>query len=244
MSSEQALKVRLAAHAGGRVLDIACGRGDSVALLFELLHDFQAIVGIDTDAAALAQAGQRFTDARASFQRMDAARLEFPDASFDTLLISNSLHHMADLPQVLKEARRVLKPGGLFFVLEMYRDNPGELQRSHMLFHHWRAAVHRRQGTYHREIYLRTEILSIFGTLGLTQTEVFDLDASRDPPASTEQLGQILKQCDTVLEQLGDRPDAAELRAQGLAVRQRIAETGFRSCSELAILGRKPAAGG
>ena len=49
---------------------------------------------------------------------MDAARLHFPDGSFDAVYAMNSLLHIpkAELPDVLAEIRRVLKPGGLFYM--------------------------------------------------------------------------------------------------------------------------------
>jgi len=53
---------------------------------------------------------------------MDAREMAFADASFYTVCISNSLHHMADLERVLAEMARVLRPKGRFIVAEMYCD--------------------------------------------------------------------------------------------------------------------------
>lgn len=53
-----------------------------------------------------------------------AARLPFPEASFDTVFIMGGLHHVRPiLKQVLGEAARVLKPGGRFIASEPANDN-------------------------------------------------------------------------------------------------------------------------
>ncbi len=51
-------------------------------------------------------------------QVMDFMALDFPEASFDAVFALNSLLHTPkkDLPDVLKGVRRVLKPGGLFYL--------------------------------------------------------------------------------------------------------------------------------
>src|SRR5512141_3036012 len=106
---------------GGRVLDVATGRGNFISTLIENLRDYIEVVGIDTNADTLEAARENFTQDNIRFAVLDAARLDFPDESFDTVCISNSLHHLADLPQVLAEMRRVLKSNGHFIVSEMYR---------------------------------------------------------------------------------------------------------------------------
>lgn len=44
----------------------------------------------------------------------DFHRLDFPDRTFDFVVCANALHCALNLPQVLRESRRVLKPGGCF----------------------------------------------------------------------------------------------------------------------------------
>jgi ubiquinone/menaquinone biosynthesis C-methylase UbiE len=125
---------------GGRVLDVASGRGGSIHFLLENLPACDEIIGIDiTPVDAAAQAA--FEGKNVRFLQMDAARLDFPDASFDTVFIANSLHHLADLPGALAEITRVLTPGGHFIVLEMYRDDQELRQRVHEIGFHSAAAL-------------------------------------------------------------------------------------------------------
>jgi SAM-dependent methyltransferase len=137
---------------GGRVLDVATGTGGFVQFLLDGLRDYAEIVGIDAvgeRAAAFSAALGDRADVR--FEQMDAHHLVFPDGSFDTVSISNSLHHVADPAPVLAEMLRVLRPGGHLVVNEMYRDGQSETQTTHVLLHHWWAAVNRLRGEVHRE---------------------------------------------------------------------------------------------
>ena len=122
---------------GGRVLDIATGAGGFVQFLLDGLRDHGEIVGIDANA----ERGEPFAaafDGRPDvrFEQMDAHRLAFADGSFDTVCVSNSLHHFADPAPVLAEMLRVLRPGGHLVVNEMYRDGQSETQATHVLLHH------------------------------------------------------------------------------------------------------------
>jgi len=107
---------------GGYVLDVATGGGGFVNFLMENLKDYLEITGIDCNEKPLEAARKSYSQANIHFMRMDAARIDFPDSRFDTVCISNSLHHMSDLPRVLTEMKRVCKPGGQFINAEMYRD--------------------------------------------------------------------------------------------------------------------------
>jgi SAM-dependent methyltransferase len=82
---------------GGRVLDVATGTGGFVRFLLDGLRDHAEIVGIDTNAERAAAFSAAYGDTPdIRFEQMDAHHLGFLDHSFDTVCISNSLHHFAD----------------------------------------------------------------------------------------------------------------------------------------------------
>jgi demethylmenaquinone methyltransferase/2-methoxy-6-polyprenyl-1,4-benzoquinol methylase len=58
----------------------------------------------------------------------DAQRLPLPDACADAYVISFGIRNVTDIPAALREARRVLKPGGRFLCLEFSRP-PTEMLR-------------------------------------------------------------------------------------------------------------------
>jgi ubiquinone/menaquinone biosynthesis C-methylase UbiE len=65
----------------------------------------------------LAGAVRRFAGrANVDLRHGDAARLPYPDSSFDTVNLANAIHCLPDVRSALVEVRRVLKPGGTFAV--------------------------------------------------------------------------------------------------------------------------------
>jgi len=88
-----------------------------------------------TDAAALSRPRRP----RILFIRADALRVPFPDESFDCVTISYGLRNVADVRACISEARRVLRPGGRFLILEFGKP-PGALV-SRLYFAYLRAAV-------------------------------------------------------------------------------------------------------
>ncbi|MBI4374668.1 MAG: class I SAM-dependent methyltransferase [Deltaproteobacteria bacterium] len=54
-------------------------------------------------------------------------KVQLPDESFDAVLSSGTLEHVNDIPSSIREIRRVLKPGGLFFIFNFpHRYSPSE----------------------------------------------------------------------------------------------------------------------
>jgi ubiquinone/menaquinone biosynthesis C-methylase UbiE len=73
------------------------------------------MVGIDLSSGMINLAREQQSEIE--FLVADAARLPFPDASFDVVTARHMLYHVADIHQALLECKRVLKPNGAFFAL-------------------------------------------------------------------------------------------------------------------------------
>lgn len=221
---------------GGRVLDVATGGGNFIFSLMEDLKDYTEIIGVDNNKNAAAAFSESFRkEKNIHFQLMDAHHLDFEDSTFDTVCISNSLHHL-DPVTVLNEMKRVLRPGGLLLISEMYRDEQTDTQMTHVLLHHWWAAVDMVNGITHRETYTRQQLLDMVASLGLSNITTFDLsDLSDDPkdPDFTEQLDPVFE---SYLQRAEGHP---ELQSHGEELKVRVKEIGFHSATTLVVMGRK-----
>lgn len=111
-ATEAALLAGVRAGAGERLLEVGCGEGGN---LFHLRDRAGQRFGVDFSPRKAAFARRA---AGALVAAADAAALPFPDATFHALLIRDLLHHLPDRGAALREARRVLRPGGRLTLIE------------------------------------------------------------------------------------------------------------------------------
>lgn len=105
---------------GKRVLEIGHGPGFDAYTILNAGADY---TGIDLSPENVDRATRHLTlyGLTPNVQEGDAEALAFPDASFDVVYSNGVLHHVPDALKAFREARRVLKPGGGFYVLLYHR---------------------------------------------------------------------------------------------------------------------------
>ncbi|HEY5920442.1 MAG TPA: bifunctional 2-polyprenyl-6-hydroxyphenol methylase/3-demethylubiquinol 3-O-methyltransferase UbiG [Kofleriaceae bacterium] len=103
---------RMLGPAPQRVLDLGCGAGLLGNHLAALGHH---VTGVDTTAENLGVARAHDATQTATYELGDACALRYPDASFDVVCAMDLLEHVTQPDQLIAEAARVLRPGGLFF---------------------------------------------------------------------------------------------------------------------------------
>jgi len=104
------LRGRLAGVEQPAGLTVGCGSGDEVVYL-RRSYASRRIVGLDIGLAF-----SRRARAAGCVLAGDAQALPFGDTSFDFVAAFHSLEHVGDPPAVLAEVRRVLRPGGWFYL--------------------------------------------------------------------------------------------------------------------------------
>ncbi len=98
------------------VLDLGCGPG---TITLGLARRARRVVGLDAAAKMVEQARELAADSEVrnvSFEVGSAYELPFGDGSFDVVYAHQVMQHLADPVRALREAHRVLRPGGLVAV--------------------------------------------------------------------------------------------------------------------------------
>ena len=116
-SGHKAVLAEVLSPEGLTIADVGCGDG---AMVRHLAREGARVIGIEPNEPQLvrARAAERAGDEE--YRVASGEALPFADKTLDALLYFNSFHHLppAAMAQALREAVRVLKPGGRLIVIE------------------------------------------------------------------------------------------------------------------------------
>ena len=102
-----------------KLIDMACGTGDLGKLFLENTNFTGKVLCIDPNSRMLKKGIERLSEYKnLTWKKGYAEKILAPDNSFDYYTISFGLRNTKNINKSLKEAHRVLKPGGRFLCLE------------------------------------------------------------------------------------------------------------------------------
>lgn len=97
-------------RAGGKLLDLGCGTGDSHAKLIKLVKNLR-YKGVDISTSPEVASRER---SDLDFYEFDGVNLPFGNSEFDIVFCKQVLEHVRHPDQLLASVSRVLRPGGIF----------------------------------------------------------------------------------------------------------------------------------
>lgn len=225
--------------AGGRVLDVATGDGRFALTLASSLKDFEEIIGVDLRDAPSPQAEEVFRRHRLQYRKMDASHLGFPDSSFDTVAIGQSLHHLGDLEGSFEEMLRVLRPGGRLIVSEMYRDGLNEPQMTHVMMHDWMSEIDTALEITHNPTFTRNGLLELLNSLGMARPGIYDYADLHSSPKDPVRLAELEGVIEAYLAKSEALEEAEFLAERGREICRRLHDVGYLSAARILFLGQK-----
>jgi ubiquinone/menaquinone biosynthesis C-methylase UbiE len=146
-----------------QALDIGTGGGHTALALAPHVRE---VIATDITPAMLAAAASFVRGqgvANVSFRQADAGALPFPDAALDLVTCRLAAHHFPDCPRFVREAARVLRPGGIFAMVDNVTPVDADAARYINAFEQRRDPSHRWASTV-------PEWLAMLSAAGFTPT--------------------------------------------------------------------------
>jgi SAM-dependent methyltransferase len=169
---------------GETVLDLGSGGGIDVLLSAKRVSPGGKAYGLDMtdEMLALARENQRKAGVgNAEFLKGEIENIPLPDNSVDVVISNCVINLSADKGRVIREAFRVLKPGGRFAVSDVVvrGEVPAEVRRSVEL---WVGCI---AGALEEQDYRRLLTEAGFVETGIEPTRIYDIEDARGYLAST-----------------------------------------------------------
>jgi SAM-dependent methyltransferase len=165
-------------EAGETVLDLGSGGGIDVLLSARRVGPTGKAYGLDMtdEMLALARENQRKAGVEnVEFLKGEIENIPLPDNSVDVVISNCVINLSADKDKVLREAFRVLKPGGRFAVSDVVvrGDVPEQVRRSMEM---WVGCI---AGALHDDEYIGKLVKVGFSGVGIEPTRVYSIDDAR-----------------------------------------------------------------
>jgi SAM-dependent methyltransferase len=163
---------------GETILDLGSGGGIDVLLSAQRVGPTGKAYGLDMtdDMLALARANQRQAGVEnVEFLKGEIEHIPLPDNSVDVIISNCVINLSADKDQVLREAFRVLKPGGRFAVSDVVvrGEVPDEVRQSMLL---WVGCV---AGALEEQDYRNRLVAAGFAQVDFEPTRVYNIEDAR-----------------------------------------------------------------
>ena len=106
------------------ILDIGCGTGYALGLLASKVKGDGQFYGVDLSEKMVEKAKENLKNAaNFHFVMANAESIPLQDDFFDIIICTNSFHHYLHPETALREMHRLLKPGGMLYILDPTTDS-------------------------------------------------------------------------------------------------------------------------
>ena len=231
------LRQELSALRVDRALDIATRDGAFAREMLLGLGACREMTALDISAKAFDKGREKCQGLPVVFVEGDACAMTYPDGYFDLVAVANSLHHIPDLQGLFSEMRRVVKPGGLMLISEMYNDGQPDASRTHWILHSLDCDMDTADGIYHEQTYSRAQILWMVKNAGFTVEKTL-CDKIEDPRV----VAKLRERIDAVpgnLKKYEGRQGYVPMAAKADWLREEYAACGVASAEQLVVFARR-----
>lgn len=222
----------------GNLLDIATGEGDFLLFLLDSFSSYDSATGLDLNPESLKIARRKAGMQKIDLVQGNIRKLPFEDNYFDTVSVSNSLHHFDHPVKAIQSMLRVLVPGGLLVINEMINEHLNPAQQAQFEYHSLKAEVDTLEGRYHRKIYTKDELLAIVSE-SLLEPAVMVICEDAPIIYSREKMWQFFRKLDDFVSNVVHLSNGLEYEQRAQTIKEMIESHGFQKPPQIGILAYK-----
>jgi len=219
----------------GKCLDFGTRKGEFLFRLKENVSSYKELIGIDNNKKAI-KGMDKFNSERVKFIYMNGYDTDFPNGHYDSVSISNTLHHLNYRDRMLKEMYRVLKKDGYFFINEMFYDSNDGPKKTHGLMHILEAEIDTELGFIHNKTFTKNEIISIAESLNLKRLVYKEYNENEE---YNKKLYKKYKNFKNKLLKVKDSPNYSYFKYKADEIDENFKLYGIERCKQLLIVGKK-----
>gem|GEM_PF-1454778 len=236
MTGIERLKERIKKIDAGKILDLASGNGNFVYFIKEFKSN-DGIFCVDTNENLSQYYDQEFAHDNIKFLPMDASSLRFRENLFDSVSISNSIHHLKNPKKVFSEMKRVVKENGILIINEMFSDRQDKHRDTHTRLHNWWGRIDTASGNYHGEVLKKDDLIDLLKEeFKGFEMEIIEYYQPFEDPYAPNVLKQMSSYIDVYIKRAKKANLSEELIVEGEEIRDILYNNGYSPSGSLFLI--------
>ena len=220
----------------GDYLEFGCGDGGFLKHVLEQNESFKSVTAVDINLESVKQARTTLEAFNVHFMVQENLPLGLEANQFDTITLSNTLHHLRDKTAVLSELKRLIKRDGQIIITEMISNDLTEAEQTYCRFHALRAEVDRLHGVFHETTYTSNEILDMVSKADLRIGSNEILLNSKEAAPDKIEVAEMEAIIDDLIKAESKRPEFPALKETAVSIKAHLHQHGIKRPRQLYLV--------
>ena len=220
----------------GDYLEFGCGDGGFLKHVLEQNESFKSVTAVDINLESVKQARTTLEAFNVHFMVQENLPLGLEANQFDTITLSNTLHHLRDKTAVLSELKRLIKRDGQIIITEMISNDLTEAEQTYYRFHALRAEVDRLHGVFHETTYTSNEILDMVSKADLRIGSNEILLNSKEAAPDKIEVAEMEAIIDDLIKAESKRPEFPALKETAVSIKAHLHQHGIKRPRQLYLV--------
>ena len=220
----------------GDYLEFGCGDGGFLKHVLDQNESFKSVTAVDINLESVKQARTTLEAFNVHFMVQENLPLGLEANQFDTITLSNTLHHLRDKTAVLSELKRLIKRDGQIIITEMISNDLTEAEQTYCRFHALRAEVDRLHGVFHETTYTSNEILDMVSKADLRIGSNEILLNSKEAAPDKIEVAEMEAIIDDLIKAESKRPEFPALKETAVSIKAHLHQHGIKRPRQLYLV--------